>query len=217
MIENDDNESENSLPFSNDALNQNLLEININEELALKKPSICSNIFYFIFPCFKKVNTHKRRVVLFRNHDNICRDVPFVVCNIVPHFIRQHINPCAFVHFITPYLKIWYTTRRHLLECMILFTSFFAKYGELYDFFTYAPDGNTWYTTQYILSAPLVLQNIFQLDENPADQSLDPAHAITLHFPGRIMCQCGYCGLTDLHSTSTGFLWILMISHTSPW
>ena len=67
MIENDDNESENSLPFSNDALNQNLLEININEELALKKPSICSNIFYFIFPCFKKVDTHKRRVVLFRN------------------------------------------------------------------------------------------------------------------------------------------------------
>ena len=67
MIENDDNESENSLPFSNDALNQNLLEININEELALKKPSICSNIFYFIFPCFKKVDTHKRRLVLFRN------------------------------------------------------------------------------------------------------------------------------------------------------
>ena len=67
MIENDDNESENSLPFSNDALNQNLLEININEELALKKPSICSNIFYFIFPCFKRVDTHKRRLVLFRN------------------------------------------------------------------------------------------------------------------------------------------------------
>ena len=66
MIENDDNESDNS-PFSNDDLNQNLLEINVSEKLTMKKPNICSNIFYFIFPCLKKVDTNKRRLVLFRN------------------------------------------------------------------------------------------------------------------------------------------------------
>ena len=66
MIENDE-ESERSIPFSNESLNQNLLEINVNEEKTMKKPNICLNIFYFIFPCCKKVDIKSKRLVLFRN------------------------------------------------------------------------------------------------------------------------------------------------------
>ena len=66
MIENED-EIDKSLPFSNDILNQNLLEINVNDEMTMKKPNICLNILYFIFPCCKKVDTKTKRLVLFRN------------------------------------------------------------------------------------------------------------------------------------------------------
>ena len=65
MIEND--EEQEISPFSNRELNQNLLEVNVNEELLMKKPGIFSNIFYIIFPCCKKVDTQTRRIVLFRN------------------------------------------------------------------------------------------------------------------------------------------------------
>ena len=64
MIENDD---EKSVTFSNDALNQNLLEVNVNEEMTMKKPSMCLNILHYIFPCCKKVDTKTKRIVLFRN------------------------------------------------------------------------------------------------------------------------------------------------------
>ena len=64
MIENDD---EKSITFSNDALNQNLLEVNVNEEMTMKKPSMCLNILHYIFPCCKKVDTKTKRIVLFRN------------------------------------------------------------------------------------------------------------------------------------------------------
>ena len=74
MIENDEDENEKIHPFSNDILNQNLTEINVNEELLMKKPGLCSNFFYFIFPCLKKVDTQKRRCVLFRNSE---RNVTF--------------------------------------------------------------------------------------------------------------------------------------------
>ena len=65
MIEND--EEQEISPFSNREMNQNLLEVNVNEELLMKKPGIFSNIFYIIFPCCKKVDTQTRRIVLFRN------------------------------------------------------------------------------------------------------------------------------------------------------
>ena len=64
MIENDD---EKSVTFSNDALNQNLLEVNVNEEMTMKKTSMCLNILHYIFPCCKKVDTKTKRLVLFRN------------------------------------------------------------------------------------------------------------------------------------------------------
>ena len=67
MIENDDDSPEQTIPFSNETLNQNLLEINVNEELTMKKPNKCSEFFYFIFPCLKKVDTKNSRLVLFRN------------------------------------------------------------------------------------------------------------------------------------------------------
>jgi len=39
MIENDEDENDKIHPFSNDLLNQNLNDVNINEELLLKKPT----------------------------------------------------------------------------------------------------------------------------------------------------------------------------------
>ena len=47
MIEND--EEQEISPFSNREMNQNLLEVNVNEELLMKKPGIFSNIFYIYF------------------------------------------------------------------------------------------------------------------------------------------------------------------------
>ena len=67
MIENDIYEEEKSIPFSNEELNQNLLEINVNENLTMKEPNICSKIFYYIFPFCRRVDTKTRRLVLFRN------------------------------------------------------------------------------------------------------------------------------------------------------
>ena len=68
MIENDE-ELENALPFSNENLNKNLLDINVSEEMSMRKPNFCLNIIYSIFPCCKKVNTVTKRLVLFRNSD----------------------------------------------------------------------------------------------------------------------------------------------------
>ena len=67
MIENDIYEEEKSIPFSNEELNQNLLEINVNENLTMKEHNICSKIFYYIFPFCRRVDTKTRRLVLFRN------------------------------------------------------------------------------------------------------------------------------------------------------
>ena len=69
MIENDEDENDKIHPFSNDLLNQNLNDVNINEELLLKKPTCCSKFMDLIFPCFKKIDTERRRCVLFRNSE----------------------------------------------------------------------------------------------------------------------------------------------------
>ena len=65
------NEEENdeSFPFSKDNLNKNLIDININQEITLKKPSQCLNIIHYIFPCCKKVDTQTRRKVYFSNSE----------------------------------------------------------------------------------------------------------------------------------------------------
>ena len=69
MIDNEDEESEKSIPFSNDNLSRSLLEVNVNEDLTMKKPNLCSQIFFYIFPLCKKVDTKTRRLVLFRNSE----------------------------------------------------------------------------------------------------------------------------------------------------
>ena len=68
MIESDE-ELENALPFSNEHLNKNLLDINVSEEMSMRKPNFCLDIIYSIFPCCKKVNTVAKRFVLFRNSE----------------------------------------------------------------------------------------------------------------------------------------------------
>ena len=64
-------EKEEPFLFSKDNLNKNLIDVNINQEqeITLKKPSLCLNIIYYIFPCCKKVDTKNRRKVFFGNEE----------------------------------------------------------------------------------------------------------------------------------------------------
>ena len=65
MIEND-SQNEEAFPSPKEELSNNLLYINLNQEATVKKPSLCLNIIYFIFPCLQKVDTTTRRKVYFR-------------------------------------------------------------------------------------------------------------------------------------------------------
>ena len=70
MKENDEksNDSDN-VPFSN-SINENLLEVNVANENRMRKPGICTNCFYTIFPCFRHVDTTTRRSVYFKDIQN---------------------------------------------------------------------------------------------------------------------------------------------------
>ena len=58
------------LTFSKGPANDKLLDNSHLDLIDIKKPSFCSNCFNAIFPCFKKVDTKTRRLVLFRNSEN---------------------------------------------------------------------------------------------------------------------------------------------------
>ena len=60
-------EIDESFPFPKDNLNKNLIDVNIKQEITIKKPSQCLNIIHYIFPCCKKVDTHTHRKVYFSN------------------------------------------------------------------------------------------------------------------------------------------------------
>ena len=70
MKENDEksNDSDN-VPFSK-SINENLLEVNVANENRMRKPGICTNCFYTIFPCFRHVDTTTRRSVYFKDIQN---------------------------------------------------------------------------------------------------------------------------------------------------
>ena len=58
--------------FQNDPIKDNLLEIENDGKTSMKKPGCCTAVFNIIFPCFRKVDTKTRRLVLFRNSpDNV--------------------------------------------------------------------------------------------------------------------------------------------------
>ena len=65
MKENSDDD--NILPLSN---HESLLELENDVKTSMKKPGCCSTVFNIIFPCFRKVDTKTRRLVLFRNSIN---------------------------------------------------------------------------------------------------------------------------------------------------
>ena len=60
---------EEPFPIPEDNLNKNLIDVNVipEQEITLKKPSLCLNIIHYIFPCCKKVDTTTRRKVYFGN------------------------------------------------------------------------------------------------------------------------------------------------------
>ena len=60
---------EEPFPLPEDNLNKNLIDVNVipEQEITLKKPSLCLNIIHYIFPCCKKVDTTTRRKVYFGN------------------------------------------------------------------------------------------------------------------------------------------------------
>jgi phospholipid-translocating ATPase len=72
MKEKDDSNQINDeiLTFSKGPANDKLLDNSHLDLIDIKKPSFCSNCFNAIFPCFKKVDTKTRRLVLFRNSEN---------------------------------------------------------------------------------------------------------------------------------------------------
>ena len=71
MIESD-SENEEVFPSQKEGLKNNLLDLNAKQVATVKKPSLCLNIIYFIFPCLKKVDVTTRRKVYFRqNEQNI--------------------------------------------------------------------------------------------------------------------------------------------------
>ena len=64
------NDSEKSGPFSQNSLNENLIEVNQAEVVQVRKPGFCDNCFYTIFPCFRHVDTNRRRKVFLRDIQN---------------------------------------------------------------------------------------------------------------------------------------------------
>ena len=74
MKEKDENtnstETEKILPFSENYLNENLIEVKQTEAPKMEKSGICTNCFYTIFPCFRHVDTTTRRSVYFKDIQN---------------------------------------------------------------------------------------------------------------------------------------------------
>ena len=71
MKENDENDK--IVPLAaQDPSKDNLIELDNIGKTSMKKPGCCSSVFNIIFPCFRKVDTKTRRLVLFRNSpDNV--------------------------------------------------------------------------------------------------------------------------------------------------
>ena len=63
-------DNDKDVPFAKDQINDNILEITADDITSTKKPSCFTNCINAIFPCFHKVDTKSRRLVLFRNSTN---------------------------------------------------------------------------------------------------------------------------------------------------
>ena len=67
----ENNNNDNILPLAKqNPMKESLLEIEEDGKTSMKKPGCCSALFNVIFPCFRKVDTKTRRLVLFRNSIN---------------------------------------------------------------------------------------------------------------------------------------------------
>ena len=63
-------DNDKDVPFAKGQINDNILEISLDDVTSTKKPSCFTNCINTIFPCFRKVDTKSRRLVLFRNSTN---------------------------------------------------------------------------------------------------------------------------------------------------
>ena len=63
-------DNDKDVPFAKDQINDNILEISLDDVASTKRPSCFTNCINAIFPCFRKVDTKSRRLVLFRNSTN---------------------------------------------------------------------------------------------------------------------------------------------------
>ena len=64
------NDNDENLLLPRNEMNENVLEISPEDVTSIKKPNFFTNCINAIFPCFHKVDTKSRRLVLFRNSPN---------------------------------------------------------------------------------------------------------------------------------------------------
>jgi phospholipid-translocating ATPase len=143
MIESD-SENEEVFPSQKEGLKNNLLDLNAKQVATVKKPSLCLNIIYFIFPCLKKVDVTTRRKVYFRqNEQNITNwsnreenhkysvllFIPVVLFNQFKQF-GNFFYLCLTISQIFPILKVGFLFTNLAPLCIVVC---FSMLKELYD------------------------------------------------------------------------------------